>query len=74
MRGFPLLIPQASSRNKMARDRVIMCWANMYSAAKIGLKRDILEGDNAAGWRHYHGVVRGKFLRGCDNAPDRALG
>lgn len=31
---------------------------NMYSAAEIGPKRDILEGDNAAGLRHYHGVLR----------------
>ena len=30
---------------------------NMYSAAEIGPKRDILECDNAAGLRHYHGVL-----------------
>jgi hypothetical protein len=49
-------------------------WQNMYSAAEIGLKRDILEGDNTAELRPYHRDAGEIPVRGRDNAADRARG
>lgn len=60
--------------NRVMASGELRIGANMYSAAEIGLKRDILDGDNTAELRPYHGDAGGIPLRGRDNAADMAHG